>query len=241
MSENTAKTILITGCTSGIGYEASLYLHELGYRLVLTGRDKEKLNELSEEINCRTSYICDLNEACQVNGLFEYMENKQIKLDGMVHSAGYAVNSPVRLFRETDMVGLMNLHYYSFMNLCKNFYKKINSHTGASIVALSSFAAVTRYEGSAMYAASKSAVNTAVSVMAKEFLRREIRVNAIMPAYVDTRMNEGIDELVDIRDRQPLGLIAPRQIAYLIEFLLSEKSKYITGALIPVSAGMKGI
>lgn len=241
MSENIAKTILITGCTSGIGYETSLYLHELGYRLVLTGRDGEKLNALSEKVNCEVSCICDLSESCQINRLFECLENKRIKLDGMVHSAGYAANAPVRLLKEIDMTELMNLHYFAFMKLSKNFYKKIYSNVGASIVALSSFATVTCYEGSSMYAASKSAVNTAVSVMAKEFLKRGIRVNAILPAYVDTRMNKGLDELVDIRERQPLGLIASRQIAYLVEFLLSEKSKYITGALIPVSAGMKGI
>ena len=74
----------------------------------------------------------------------------------------------------------------------------------------------------------------------KEFLKRKIRVNAIMPSYVDTPMvaeggrfgmNNGIDQM-------PLGVIEPIQIAYLTEFLLSDRSKYITGAAIPVSAGV---
>ena len=91
-----------------------------------------------------------------------------------------------------------------------------------------------------MYAASKSAMNTAVKVMAKEFVKRKIRVNGILPAYVDTRMTQDIEDFVDVEKRQPFGLIDPRQIAYLAEFLLSEKSRFITGALIPVSAGMEG-
>ena len=77
-------------------------------------------------------------------------------------------------------------------------------------------------------------------ILTSEFLKRSFRVNAILPAYVDTRMCSGLDNLFDISDVQPLGLIPPKAIAELTEFLLSDKSKYITGALIMVPAGMEG-
>ena len=91
------------------------------------------------------------------------------------------------------------------------------------------------------YAASKAALNAAVKVMGREFLKRYQRVNAILPTFVDTpmavRMDDALGDLDSKVAGQPLGLIAPEQIAYLVEFLISDKSSYITGACIPVSAG----
>ena len=95
-------------------------------------------------------------------------------------------------------------------------------------------------KGQSVYAASKAALNMVVKIMAKEFVRRKIRVNSIMPSYVDTPMihdttkafmDNGVENL-------PLGVIDPVQIAALAEFLLSDKAQYMTGASIPVSAGI---
>ena len=104
---------------------------------------------------------------------------------------------------------------------------------------MSSLASMTKLKGSATYAASKSALNVAVSVAAKEYIKRLIRVNALLPAYVDTRMSDGLDDWVDVKTAQPLGIIPPVEISYMVEFLMSDKSKHITGALIPISAGME--
>ena len=72
-------------------------------------------------------------------------------------------------------------------------------------------------------------------------LKRHQRVNAILPTFVDTpmavRMDDALGDLDSKIAGQPLGLIDPGQIAYLVEFLISDKSSYITGACIPVSAG----
>lgn len=75
--------------------------------------------------------------------------------------------------------------------------------------------------------------------MAKEFLKRKIRVNAIAPSCVDTEMIDDAPFInVDhIEISQPFGLIEPIYISYLIKYLLSEKSRYITGTTIPVYAG----
>ena len=237
MSET--KHILITGATSGIGFETARYLHENGYRLVLTGRNEEALAEISEITDTKHRLALDLEKKDSAAGIFEYCRDHEIMLDGLVHAAGYAINMPVRSLNEEHMERQMRIHYYSFLELCKGFYSKRVSRENASIVALSSIAAMTRKKGSVMYAASKSALNTAVTVTAKEYAKRGIRVNALMPAYVDTRMNDGLENLINIEEEQPFGMIPPKHIAYIIEFLLSEKSRFITGALIPVSGGME--
>ena len=128
-----------------------------------------------------------------------------------------------------------------FRSLCILFNKKKYSNERASIVAISSSAAYSCGKGMCTYSSSKAALNAAVKVMGKEFMKRMQRVNAILPTFVDTPMAERMDaSLNDLEAkvaRQPLGLIEPQQIAYLVEFLLSDKASYITGACIPVSAG----
>ena len=134
----------------------------------------------------------------------------------------------------------MRINCLSFLELGKQFFNRKHSQKGASVVAISSMAAVRPVMGQASYASSKAALNSIVEVMSQEFLKREIRVNAIMPSYVATPMvnsdagygmNNGIENM-------PLGVIDPRQIAYLVEFLLSDRSLHITGAAIPVTSGV---
>ncbi len=234
-----SKTIMITGATSGIGLETARYLHECGYKLLLIGRNQDKLQKVVKEINAESSYVVDLENISDIKGIFSYCQDNSIKLDGLVHAAGYAINMPVRSYSLEHAENLMKLNYYAFLEMCKCFISRKSSNDGASIVALSSLSSETMLKGSVLYSASKNALNTAVTVASKEFAKRYIRVNAVMPAYVDTRMNDGLDDLIDIAEKQPFGLIPPRAIAETVEFLLSDKSKYITGSLLPVSAGME--
>lgn len=235
------KNILITGATSGIGLHVAKYLEESGYSLILTGRNREILRKLNKELeNCIGIYDMDLTDIGLIPEIFEDMKRKGIKLDGLVHSAGLEGGLlPIRLVKMDTLELLMKLHYLSFVEIGKQFYKKSISNEGSCIIGMSSLASVMCQKNSVDYSSSKAALNASVKVMSKEFLKRNIRVNAILPANVDSPMTKDLKEIVDIRTIQPMGLIEPRQIAYLVEFLISDKSSFITGALIPVSAGME--
>ena len=233
------KYVLITGATSGIGLETARYLYSIGYGVVLVGRNEEVLAGISKELDDSLYIVIDFENTESIAEIFNVLKKNEIVLDGMVHSAGLGMNVPVRLCKIEDMERLMKVHYYGFVELCKYFYKSSYSHEGSSIIAISSLATKTQLKGSVLYSASKNALNSAITVASKEFLKRHIRVNGLLPAYVDTRMNNGLEELIDVKERQPWGMIPPRQMAELIEFLLSDKSMYITGALIPISAGME--
>ena len=233
------KTIMITGATSGIGLAAAKHLHECGYLPVLIGRDEERTALLSSQLHDAPYVIADLEKTESIHEIMDSCQVRKIRLDGLVHAAGAVINVPARSFRTEDMERQIRLHYYAFLELCKGFYSRKISNDGASIVAISSLASMTKLKGSLLYAGSKGALNTAISVLSKEFSKRMIRVNGLLPAYVSTRMTSGLEELIDVREKQPFGMIPPENIAELIEMLLSDKTKYITGALIPVSAGME--
>lgn len=234
------KNILITGASSGIGEQTTRYLSELGYHVVLVARNINKLEELKKELpNECDIFSFDLNNLEKIEDIFLFCKKLNLKLDGLVHCAGIGGSAPIRANDIDLMKSIMTTNYFSFVELSKYFSNRGYSNNGGSIVVISSLAAETCFRGTGNYAASKNAINTMVKVMSKEFVRREIRVNSIMPAYVRTPMTEHIEEFNDIKEQQPYGFIDPLAISYMIEFLLSNKSKYITGANIPISAGME--
>ena len=235
------KRILITGGTSGIGFETVKLLSSLDYEIVLFGRDSTKLERVMKEFPaCIKSYTIDLKEMDRIGDVFVDIENNGITLDGLVHCAGVEGElTPIRKFNYQKLEDVMRIHYLSFLEMGKWFYRRKISNEGASIVGISSMAAIKCQKNVIDYASSKEALNVAAKVMSKEFIKRKIRVNTIMPAYVDTPMNSNSEGVLDVLSVQPLGMIEPIQIAYLIEFLLSDKSVFLTGAAIPVTAGME--
>lgn len=239
------KNILITGASSGIGKCVAEYLHSQGNTVILVARNEEKLNKLAKKLGDNAYiYPYDLINLKNIGEIFEFCINKGLKLDGMVHSAGINKDMPIKVNDISAMNETMTINCLSFLELGKYFCKKKVCNDNASIVALSSTASKKFGKGMSTYVASKAALNGIVKVMSKEYITRKIRVNAILPAFVKTEMMERTKEFVKELDErvsksQQLGVIEPIQVAYLSEFLLSEKSKYITGSLIPITAGLE--
>lgn len=233
-----SKWILITGASSGIGLITAQYLNSQGYSLVLVARSYDRLHQLERDLTGE-NLVCaaDLCDLKNIGNIFESCKQKGIKLDGMVHCAGIGHNVPVRGNIIEDMQNTMTTNYFSFVELVKHFCGRKYSNEGASIVAISSISPLTCYPGACNYAASKSAINASVKVMSKEYMKRKIRVNAILPGYVNTPLGPSEDDPAYLA-QQPLGIIKAEYISYMVEFLLSEKSRFITGTLIPISGGM---
>lgn len=237
-----SETILIVGASRGIGRTTALYLLEKGYHIVAVARTESDLQELmiGHEENARY-IVCDVSNPDNIVSIFEKIQEWDICLSGIVYCAGVCTIAPVKMIDANAMQRDMNINALSFVEMGKYMSKKKYMSDGAAIVAISSMSSWDKTKGMCVYSMSKAALNIAVQTMAKEFIKRKIRVNAILPAYVNTAMTvtpDVTDEQIAImQKKQPLGIIEPEYIAYMVEFLLSEKCKYLTGCLIPITAG----
>lgn len=237
------KCILITGASSGIGKCFAEYASSLGAIVVLVARQENVLKEIQQALPGRSFiFAYDLCDLENISSIFDFVKAQGMKLDGMVHCAGVTCIEPIRVVGGQETEQVMCVNALSFIQLGRFFSMKKFSNERASVVAISSLASFYNTKGGVVYNASKAAVNSAVETMAKEFLNRRIRVNAIAPAFVETPMAHDAFERVDggierFEREQELGLIPTEQISYAIDFLLSDRSAYITGTVIPISAG----
>lgn len=239
----SGKNILITGATAGIGRAMTYYFYSQGANLVISSRSETKLNDIASELkeNIQT-YAIDFSRPENIKQLFEMIKSHSIKLDGIVHCAGVTANVPIKANDIEQMEYIFRLNLEAFAELCKYASNKRYTNEGASIVGMSSTASFCGGKGLSVYSATKAAINNFVKSAAVELSNRKIRVNAIAPAMVETDMYyKTIQECPDVEQgikySQPFGLIQPEYIAYLAEFLISEKAKYISGSTIVVGAG----
>lgn len=231
------KNILITGASSGIGEAAAKYLYKNNYNVICLGRDTRKLEQLSSELKNTICIAYDFNDLYNIETIFEQIKANDIKLDGLVHCAGVA---PLMKIQDNDidlMLKTFNTNLFSFIELCKYFSTEKYSNSNSSIVAISSVTARVASYRQAIYTSTKAALEEAVRCMSKEFMERKIRVNCIAPGIVETNMFKELEkQSVTLREKTeklcPLGLIQPDNIAEIIEFVLSEKAKYMTGSTI---------
>ncbi len=242
------KNYMIIGATSGIGEACAKKLADDNNVLIVVGRNQKKLSDLQKSLKGHILPITyDLENIYDIKKIYEICFQKKIKLDGLIYSAGIDGTWPVKINPIDKMRQMMDVNCFAFVELAKHFYSKRNSNDGASIVAISSISSLTMEPGMMAYSASKAALNSVVKTMAKEFIRRKIRVNAVLPSGVMTGMTEEKGELIETvqgvvqslkhENVQSLGMISPEQVAEEVAFLLSDKTLYKTGELEVISGG----
>lgn len=239
----SGKMILVTGASSGIGRAIAIACSRMGAKVVLTGRNRQKLEEtlalMSDEMH---SVICaDLNVQQDIDNLAVSIP----KLDGVVQCAGVGSRVLCKSITKDDLqhVFKSNVEAPVLLQTALLSQKKISR--AASIVFIASRAADAPSIGNAAYSASKGAILSYAKCLALELSPRLIRVNSICPAMVWTNLilQDGIskEELEQAQLKYPLKRYGtPDDVAYLAIYLLSDASSWMTGSSIDLTGGGEG-
>jgi NAD(P)-dependent dehydrogenase (short-subunit alcohol dehydrogenase family) len=233
------KTILVTGASSGIGKAVAIECSKFGACVILTGRNKERLQDTYDllEGGRHQIVISDLSESNGINVLM----NDLSKLDGVVHCAGIIKRLPLKFIKEEKLDQLMRINFYAPALLMQQLYKRKLLMDASSIVFISSVAASFASIGNIMYMASKGAINSYMKGIAFELASSGIRANAIQPGMIKTNLTSILsdDELENDVHHYPLGRYGtPEEIAYAAIYLLSDASKWVTGSILTVDGGI---
>src|SRR5579863_7329364 len=236
--------LLITGASSGIGGAMAIELSGK-HRLMLSGRDVARLQQTLS--NCRSPekhliWRYDLSNVDDiVSGLGEFLAEHDAHVSGYVHSAGLLNILPFRSLTPAMIMDAFRTNVFSAMEVIRALTKKkINKQQLKAVVFISSIASKFGAKGFSAYSASKGALDALMKSLAVE-LAPGIRVNSVLPGALQTPMTDSMfddPELVaKFEQTYPLGIGQPLDVINAVEFLLSDKARWITGQQIIVDGG----
>ena len=236
------KIILITGSNAGIGKSIVKLLEKEKCTIIATSRKTKKKNKKNIFY-----YDLDVTNENQWKELIKFINIKFGWLDCLINNAGIRVSGKI----EKTSLGLWNdiikTNLTSIFLGCKYAVPLLKKGKKASIVNLTSISGIRGIKNMLAYSASKGAIFTFTASLALDLAKYKIRVNAIAPGAVDTKMVWSLKKEINsakkfnqrIKETHPIGRIAtPEEIANAALFLSSHLSSYITGQVLSVDGGM---
>lgn len=239
----SGKNIIVTGAASGIGRETAIVASKVGARVVMLDLSEEGLQETMPflEGEGHSAYVINLCETESIAPLIKTIAEQNGMIDGVVHCAGISSRKPLNVLSKNGFSKVMDINFYSFVELVRQTTKKKYFSDGGSIVVMSSISSIKGYKAKTEYCVSKAAVDSFVRCMAAELADRKIRVNSVMAAEVLTPLALKARETnaaVGASDFcAPLGPSDPYEVANTICFLLSNATKTITGTSLLIDGG----
>lgn len=244
MSTLKGKVALITGGNSGIGYSAAKKLKEEGATVVITGRSQERVSLASKELGVK-GIVADVSDLSAISTAVNQIENEFERIDILFVNAGVFIPMPVGQNSEEGVNTLIDINFKGAVFTIEKFLPILKD--GGSIINLSSVNAYTGMPNTAVYGATKAALNAYTRAAATELAPRKIRINVVNPGpiatpiFSKTGMSEeqlkGMGDMM--QNRIPLKRYGkPEEIAEMVAFLASDKALFITGSEFNVDGGL---
>ena len=248
MSKLANKVAVVTGASKGIGAEIARELAAAGAAVVVnyaTSRDgaDKVVAEIIGNGGKAAAVQGDVAKASDVERLFAETKRKFGPIDVLVNNAGVYQFSPVEKISEEEFHREFNTNVLGVLLATREAVKHFGP-SGGSIINFGSVASRIAPPESAIYVATKSAVDGITRVLAKELGPRKIRVNSINPGVVETEGTHSAEIIGGDFERQavqqtPLGRFGqPADIAPVVVFLASDDARWVTGETLTVSGGM---
>jgi 3-oxoacyl-[acyl-carrier protein] reductase len=237
------RNVLVTGGSRGIGLAIARRLATAGYQVTAVARrESDDLRQAMDEVGGDRLHFkpFDLSEIEAIPAFVRALRDEFGAIYGLINNAGMSAEGLLATMHNSDIEALIRLNVLSPAVLTKYVVRQMMSDGEGRIVNISSIIASTGYNGLSVYGATKAAATGFTRSLAREVGKLGITVNAIAPGFVDTELTQGLSD----EDRQRIaGRSALRRlpeaddVASMVEYLLGEGGRNITGTVLTVDAG----
>jgi NAD(P)-dependent dehydrogenase (short-subunit alcohol dehydrogenase family) len=241
------KICIVTGSTGGIGFETARLLAAEGARVVVTGRDSERVDQARREAEAALGFVCDLAEPAAPEALVSEAVAELGGLDCLVNNLGVAYQRSFEEVTDRDWEEQWQLNVMSCVRAIRAALPHLRERGGGAIVNVSSSAGKRPSTSMPDYSVTKAAQLSLSRLVADLYAGEGIRCNAVTPGPTGTdawlaeggladqqaaRTGKSRDEVLEaVAKGRPIGRLAqPEEIAAVIVFLCSERASYVTGS-----------
>ncbi|MDO4479936.1 MAG: 3-oxoacyl-[acyl-carrier-protein] reductase [Erysipelotrichaceae bacterium] len=239
------KNVLVTGASGGIGKAIAICFAKHGYDVIVhyNGNEQAALETLKivQEYSPNSMKIKgNISNAEEVENIFKTIQEKYSKLDVLINNSGITKDNLCLRMSEQDFMDVMNVNCKGTFLCSKQVSRMMMRKKSGCIINMASVVGISGNAGQVNYAASKAAVIGLTKSLAKELGSRNIRVNAIAPGFIETKMTEALKEEVKqaMLKQIPLACFGKAEEVADCAFFLAEYGSYITGQVIQVDGGM---
>ncbi len=243
-SDLQGKVVLVTGGASGLGYAIAAAFAEQGSRVIIVGRNEERLKTAQQRLGNHATYIAfDLNHIDRLGELTKQATEKAGEIDVLVNNAGVHLKKDALAVSNQEFQQVVLTNQTAVFAMTREVGKRMVARRAGNIIMLSSMASQYGIPKVMGYTAAKAAVEGMTRALAVEWSPFGVRVNCIAPGFITTAMSaKALDDDPARKERvlarTPMGRFGePADVAQAALFLASAQSKYITGVVLPVDGG----
>ena len=235
------KKILITGASGGIGNCLVEKFDSLESKIVATGTNEEKLENLKKKFPNIQTVKFKLDEHKKIEEFVDKVEKNMDGLDILVNNAGITLDNLSIRLTEENWKKVLDINLTSTFLMCKAAIKKMLKQRYGKIINITSIVGHTGNLGQANYSASKAGIVAFSKSLAIEYAKKNININCVSPGFIKTEMTDKINEEFKktLLSKIPSGNLGTGEdVSNCVAFLASDLSNYINGETIHVNGGM---
>ncbi|MEC8074268.1 MAG: 3-oxoacyl-[acyl-carrier-protein] reductase [Pseudomonadota bacterium] len=235
------KKVIITGGSRGIGYSILKEFYENSSEILTIGSNLKNLENVKKDFPKIKIKQLDLKNNSDLTKIFPKLIDELGGIDVLVNNAGITKDNLTLRMKEEEWRDVIDVNLNSVFYLCQFAIKSMIRKKSGNIINITSVVGHTGNAGQANYTASKAGIVAMTKSLAKEYAKKNIRLNCVSPGFIATDMTKDLKEEYqsELLKNIPINRLGSgKDIANAVLFLASDAASYITGETIHVNGGM---